>query len=134
MVTYDLDVLAILPSDDDFHRLYKYFRSKGAQIEDVYIYIEGMPVQFFPNSISPLHDEAIGKANEVQFEGVASKFVSVEYLIALLLTANRDKDKIRVRKLLDKADKNVLLDVIRRFNNGQLLERYEKILASKRAS
>jgi hypothetical protein len=131
--TYDLDVLSILPSDNDFHRLYEYFRSKNARIEDVYIYIDDMPVQFLPNNISPLHHEAIIKARVVQFEGVTSKFVSIEYLIVLLLTAFRSKDKIRVQILLNIADKDLLLEIIRRFDNGQqLYKRYKEVLASTR--
>ena len=44
MTTYDLDVLAILPSEKDYHNLYEHFRGQGARIEDVYIFIEDMPV------------------------------------------------------------------------------------------
>jgi hypothetical protein len=91
MTTYDLDVLAALPTENDYHRLYEHFRTKGAKIENVYIFIEGMPVQFFPNYISPLFNSAIEKANIVDFEGVSSKFVSIEYLIVLYLTAFRMK-------------------------------------------
>lgn len=59
IATYDLDVLVVLSGDDDFHRLYEYFRQEGAKIEDVYIYIDDMPVQFLPNYISPLFNAAI---------------------------------------------------------------------------
>ena len=130
MPTYDLDVLIILASDDDFHRLYEHYRKINAKIENIYIYIEGMPVQFLPN-ISSLHHEAIQKAPIIQFEGVASKFVSVEYLIALLLTAYRPKDRIRVESLLKQADKKILEDILWRFGDGQLYKRYTEILAGK---
>jgi len=131
ITTYDLDVLVALPSEDDFHRLYEHFRKRGAKIEDVYIFINDMPVQFLPNYISPLFNDAIKEANEIEFEGVHSKFVSIEYLIALLLTTFRLKDRIRIQNLLDKADKNILRDIIKRFNNdqGQLSERYKGVLA-----
>jgi len=131
MTTYDLDVLAVLPTEDDYHRLYEHFRTKGAKIENVYIFIEGMPVQFLPNYISPLFDSAIEEANIVDFQGVSSKFVSIEYLIALYLTAFRKKDIIRVQSLIKKAKKKLLLDIIRRFDNDQykLYERYKKVLA-----
>ncbi len=59
IATYDLDVLVVLSGDDDFHRLYEYFRQEGAKIEDVYIYIDDMPVQFLPNYISPLFNAAL---------------------------------------------------------------------------
>ena len=69
-----------------------------------------------------------------EFEGVHSKFVSIEYLIALLLTSFRLKDRIRIQGLLDKVDKNILIDIIKRFDDdqGKLLERYERILADSR--
>lgn len=129
--TYDLDVLVALPTENDYHRLYEHFRTKGAKIENVYIFIEGMPVQFLPNYISPLFNSAIEKANIVDFQGVSSKFVTVEYLIVLFLTAFREKDIIRVKSLLNKANKNLLLDIIRGFDNEQytLYERYKKVLA-----
>lgn len=72
------------------------------------------------------------EANEVEFEGVRSKFVSIEYLIALLLTAFRPKDRIRIQSLLDMADRTTLEDIIERFGNDQykLLERYKGILGN----
>ena len=131
ITTYDLDVLVVLPSENDFHRLYDYFRNCGAKIQDVYIFINDMPVQFLPNYISPLYNSAIEEANEIEFEDVRSKIVGVEYLIALLLTAFRLKDRIRIQGLLDKADKNTLIDIIKRFDDDQyqLFKRYKRILA-----
>jgi len=35
--TYDLDVLVLLPNEEDYHKLYEHFRAKGNKIEDVYI-------------------------------------------------------------------------------------------------
>jgi len=132
LTTYDLDVLAILPTENDFHRLYEHFRTKGAKIEKEYIFIEGMPVQFLPNYISPLFNNAIKEANMVEFEGIYSKIVSIEYLIVLLLTSFRWKDKIRIQSLLNKANKDLLVDIIQRFDNEQrqLYERYKEVLAS----
>jgi len=129
--TYDLDVLVTLPSEADHHKLWEHFRVKGARIENLYIFIEDMPVQFLPNYISPLFNSAIEDALVIDFEGVRSKFVTKEYLIVLLLTAFRHKDKIRVGKLLKTADKDSALDIIRRFDNDQdkLYEKYRQVLA-----
>jgi len=134
VTTYDLDVLVILPSEDDFHKLYEHFRRNGNKIEDVYIFIGDMPVQFLPNYISPLFNSAIEESNVIEFEGVSSKFVSMEYLIALLLTSFRPKDKIRIGSLLNRADIVILLDIIKRFDNdqNQLFGRYQRILAESR--
>lgn len=129
--TYDLDVLVALSSEEDYHRLYQHFREKSCKIEDVYIYIHGMPVQFLPNYISPLFNTAIEEASEVEFGGIRSKFVNIEYLIVLLLTSFRLKDRIRIQSLLGKADSTRLLSIIQRFDNDQrqLYKRYNKILA-----
>jgi len=129
--TYDLDVLVALSSEEDYHRLYQHFREKSCKIEDVYIYIHGMPVQFLPNYISPLFNTAIEEASEVEFGGIRSKFVNIEYLIVLLLTSFRLKDRIRIQSLLGKADGTRLLSIIQRFDNDQrqLYKRYNKILA-----
>ena len=54
--TYDLDVLVVLPSEADYPKLYEHYRTKGARIENVYVFVEGMPVQFFPNYIHPISD------------------------------------------------------------------------------
>jgi len=131
LATYDLDVLVILPTENDYHRLYEYFRTKGANIENVYIFIEDMPVQFLPSYISPLFHSAIEEANLVKFEGIRSRFVSVEYLVLLLLTSFRMKDKIRIQSLLNKANKEQVLSLIQKFDDERniLYERYKEVLA-----
>lgn len=132
IVTYDLDVLVVLSDEGDYQRLYEYFRQNGARIENVYIFINDMPVQFLPNYIGPLFNSAIEEANEIEFDGVRSKFVSIEHLVTLLLTSFRLKDKIRIEGLLGKVDKTTLEDIIERFDNDQhtLLERYKEILGN----
>ncbi len=131
LLTYGIDVLVILENEDAFHRLYGHFRGKGAKIENVYIYIGDMPVQFLPDYISPLFRGAVEEANTVEFEGIKSRFVSIEYLILLLLTSFRPKDRIRIRSLTDKASKRLLLKLIERFDDDQknLNQRYREILA-----
>ena len=130
--TYDLDVLVILPTENDYHKLYEHFRAKGAKIENVYIFIEDMPVQFLPNYISPLFNSAIKEAITIEFESIQTRFVSVEYLVLLLLTSFRLKDKIRIQSLIGKANKEMLLNLIKRFDNDEniLHKRYKEFLAS----
>lgn len=111
MTTYDLDVLVVLPTEDDYHALYEYFRNKGAKIENVYIFIE--------------------ESNVVDLEGVSCKFVRVEHLVLLLLTSFRPKDKIRIDGLLNKVNKGLLERLIKRFDDEKhtLYERYQSLLA-----
>jgi hypothetical protein len=129
--TYDLDVFVILASEDDYHRLYEYYRAQDARIENVYIYIENMPVQFLPNYISPLFNSAIEEAVVAQYDGVTGRFISAEYLVLLLLTSYRTKDRIRLKKLLQKTNKKKLSSLISRFDDNvdTLFRRYQEILA-----
>ena len=129
--TYGLDILVILATDDAFHKLYQYFRDRGARIEEVYIFINDMPVQFFPNYISPLFDASVRESISIEIGDIQSRVVSIEHLLVLLLTSFRPKDKIRLQELVDKADKLLLEDIIKRFddNEHRLFKRYRSILA-----
>lgn len=128
--TFDLDVLVVLGSDEDFQRLYRHYRQKGNRIKDVYIYIADMPVHFLPNYISPLYNNAIKEAKQIEVSGVPSKIVKVEYLIALLLTVLRPKDKIHINQLIKRADRPILNKILRRFDDGQhlLSKRLKEVL------
>lgn len=130
--TYDLDILVLLGSDEDYHSLYEYLRGLGNKIEGIYIHIDDMPVQFFPSFIGKLFDSAIRDARRVKVKGINTKVVTVEYLIALLLKAFRPKDKVRIVELLNKADKSLLNDVLAECDDekGLLQTRFKKILTT----
>jgi hypothetical protein len=130
--TYDLDILVLLGSDADYRALYKHFMERGNRIENVYIVIDDMPVQFLPSYISPLFDDAVRKARRITVKGTSSKVVSVEHLIALLLVSFRPKDKIRVLELSELADKRVLDEMLRRFEDEKtpLRQRLKRVLAN----
>ncbi len=130
--TYDLDILVLLGSDADYHTLYKHFREAGNKIQNIYIMIGDLPVQFLPSFISPLFDEAIKKARRITVGGVPSKVVRVEYLIALLLVPFRTKDKIHILSLLELADRKVLDETLRRFEDEKtpLRQRLGRVLAN----
>ena len=130
--TYDLDVLVLLGSDADYHALYNYFREAGNKIENIYIMIGDLPVQFLPSFISPIFDEAIKKARRITVGGVPSKVVRVEYLIALLLVSFRTKDKIHILSLLELADRKVLDEILGRFEDEKtpLRQRLRRVLAN----
>ncbi len=130
--TYDLDVLVLLSSDADYHALYKHFREAGNRIENIYIIIGDLPVQFLPSFISPLFDEAIRKARRITVGGVPGKVVRVEHLISLLLVSFRTKDKIHILSLLELADRKVLDEILRRFEDEKtpLRQRLRRVLAN----
>lgn len=127
--TYDLDVFVILSPESDFGGLYEHFRQNGATFNHEHIFIGDMPVQFFPN-LGPLYDDAVERAQTIEFEGISTRFISIEHLILLLLTSFRPKDKIRIGRLLTKANNDTLLSLIERFDNDKkvLSKNYRKVL------
>lgn len=134
--TYDLDIIVLLENDEDYQSLYEYFKKQGNKIENVFIYIDDMPVQFLPSFIGKLFDNAIRGAHRIKVKGVNTKVVTVEYLIALLLKAFRPKDKIRIAELLDKADESLLDDILGRCDDeeGLLQKRFNGLLATLQGS
>lgn len=130
--TYDLDVIVLLGSEEDYHSLWGHFRKQGNKIERDYIYIDDMPVQFFPSFIGKLFANAIRDARRVKVKGVNTKVVTVEYLIALLLKAFRPKDKVRIVELLNQADKNLINGILRECDDEEELSqaRLSKLLAT----
>jgi len=130
----DLDVFAIITSEDSFHILqpvYKYFRERGHKHKKEHIYVGDIPIQIFPN-ISPLHNNAVEEADKVEVGGIPTKIIGVEHLIALSLIPFRPTDKWRIVQLLAEADKERLNKILDRFNNeeNQLHTRYREVLAS----
>lgn len=130
----DLDIFAVIISEDSLRMLqpiYKYFLERGHKAKGEHIYVGDIPVQIFPN-VSPLHNNAVEEADKVEVDGIPTKVIRVEHLIALSLLAFRTMDKWRIVKLLPKADKELLNRILNRFGNeeNQLHSRYQKVLAN----
>jgi len=132
ILTYDLDIFILLDTEKEFSDLYAYFRSKRYKLENVYIVINGLRVQFLPSYISHLFEEAIKRAKRIKIKGVPAKIISIEYLIATLLMAFRPKDRIVIPQLLEQANVKLLNDVLQRFSDEKtpLDKRLRRILES----
>ena len=132
ILTFDLDIFVLIDTEEDYSTLYEYFRSKRYKIENVYIVIGGLPVQFLPSYISPLIEEAIKKAKRIRIKGTYTKILRVGYLIATLLLAFRPKDKMAIPQLLEQADMKFLNSIITRFTDEKtpLDKRLKRILES----
>lgn len=132
ILTYDLDIFILIDADEDYSKLYRYFRNKGYKIENVYIVIADTPVQFLPSYINPLIDEAIRKSKRIRVKDVYTKVLTAEYLIATLLMAFRPKDKMVMPQLFKLANKKLLKKVLKRFSDEKtpLDKRFKKILES----
>jgi hypothetical protein len=119
VLTFDLDVFVLLePSTGgllSLTPLYDSLRARGYREEQETVLIEGVPVQFLP-AYNSLIEEAVTKAKEVDYEGVPTRVVRAEHLVAICLQTGRAKDRARVEILREQAalDPNVLADVLKR--------------------
>jgi len=129
--TQDLDIFIILQKEIredeiiNLSALYEYLKNKGYEWSGQWIIIEGIPVEFIP--AEGLAKEAVEYGVDIEFEGVKTRVVSPEYLIALFLSAGREKDKIKVRLLLDQADidKEKLEIILRKYSLYNKFERFK---------
>lgn len=119
--TQDLDVFVILEEETEERGLivlspiYEYLKERGYVWKGHWIMIEGIPVDIFP--ADPLEKEAIAEAEEIEYEGVKTKVLTPEYLIALFLKAGREKDKRKIDLLLEQAE-------VDRGKLGRILDKY----------
>ncbi|MGQ9616664.1 MAG: hypothetical protein ACUVWJ_09750 [Spirochaetota bacterium] len=121
-LTYDLDVFVVLSKKRNKKDLillspvFNYLGEKGYSWKGEHIVIEGIPVQFIP--ADELEEDAVKSSREVDYEGIKTKVVTPEYLIAILLRAGRKKDIEKIEKLLNQAeiDKKKLNYILHKYN------------------
>ncbi len=128
-VTDDLDIFVIAKRDEskkmiDLTPIFKYFTNKGYAWKGEHIEVEGFPVHIF--SVNELEEEAVKNAKVTKYEGVNTKVLTPEYLVAILLRAGRSKDKEKILKLFEqtKINKKKLKDIFKRY---KLIEKYNKV-------
>ena len=104
ILTYDLDVFCLLPREQDnlisLSPIYQYLLEKGYKTEGEHIVIEDIPVQFIP-VYNDLVEEALDKAVEVEYAGVKTRLIGLEYLLTIMLQTYRPKDRERILMLID---------------------------------
>ncbi|OGQ22959.1 MAG: hypothetical protein A3I05_06145 [Deltaproteobacteria bacterium RIFCSPLOWO2_02_FULL_44_10] len=87
-LTFDIDIFVFLPGDQNtqtlinLNPLYVTLQAKGYQAEKEHVTIEGIPVQFIP-VYNALVREAVKEASIKEYEGVKTKVLQVEYLLAI---------------------------------------------------
>lgn len=103
VLTYDLDIFCILSSAPGsivtLSPIYDYLKALGYEPKEEQIIIDGVPVQFIP-AYNKLVEDAVENAKDVEYEGVKSRVVKLEYLLAIMLDTNRSKDLERINMLL----------------------------------
>lgn len=107
LLTFDLDVFVLLPKSSggliSLAPIYEALRAHGYAEERECVLIESVPVQFLP-AYNPLVEEALAEANETSYEGIGTRIVRAEHLVAICLQTGRDKDRERVRILREQAN------------------------------
>lgn len=121
-LTYDLDLFILVSEEKKQENLillssiFKYLEKRGYPWKGEHIVIEGIPVQFIP--VDELEEEAVKNSREIEYEGVKTKVILPEYLIAILLRTGRKKDKEKIERLLEQTevDKERLEDILKRYH------------------
>lgn len=119
LLTFDLDVFVVLPQTKagllSLAPLYEALRARGYTEVEECVMIEGVPVQFLP-AYNSLLEEALQEACDTTYEGISTRVLRVEHLIAVCLQTGRDKDRERIQIFRDQAkvDVTYLTDVLQR--------------------
>ncbi|MCK4257025.1 hypothetical protein KAX35_09055, partial [candidate division WOR-3 bacterium] len=94
--------------------------------EGHWIIIDGIPVDIFP--VDELEEKAVENAQETEYEGVKTKVITPEYLIALFLRVNRDKDKRKIQMLLEQSeiDEEKLKEILKEFGLTEKFDRFKE--------
>ena len=117
VATVDLDLFVELPGTRgllvSLSPIYEYLKSRGATELDEYIVIGDWPVQFLPLR-NALHEEAVDQAISTNVDGVPTRVISAEHLVAIALETGRAKDHSRILQFVEQRaiDRQKLNDIV----------------------
>lgn len=118
VLTFDLDVFVALPKEQSglltLRPIYEALQARGYREQAECVMIEGVPVQFLP-AYNALVEEALAEAGDTAYGKVPARVFRAEHLLAIALQTGREKDRERVRLLVEQAplDQKYLADVLR---------------------
>lgn len=101
--TYDLDIFVLFENPPlilTLTPIYEFLERRGHVPEGDAIVVHGWPVQFLPAE-SPLLTEAVQQAADVDFEGVPTRVITAEHLMAIALQTGRAKDFSRLLMFIE---------------------------------
>jgi hypothetical protein len=104
--------------------IYDHLTSRGYKTEKEYLVIEGWPVQFLPPG-DALDEEALQQAVGTEVEGVPTRVITAEHLVAMALKTARAKDFARILQFVEAGalDADKLDPILERHG---LLEKWEQ--------
>lgn len=96
-------------------------------MEGEYVVIAGWPVQFLPPN-SPLVEEALAQAVEMDVAGTTARVVTAEHLAAIALQTGRAKDKSRLLQFIEAGalDAPCFQEIIFRHGLADSWKRFER--------
>lgn len=105
-------------------QLYEEIRRRGYPEDGIYHLIEGVPVQFLPDS-PELVEEAVRESQTIDFDGVPTRIPTPEHLIAIMVQTGRLKDRVRMLQMYEQAelDQARLAEILTRYH---LLEKHDE--------
>jgi len=130
--TVDLDIFATLPGASgkmlvSLSPIYEFLKSRGGKIQDEYIVLGDWPVQFLLPSNS-LEREAVAQALSTEVDGVPTRVMSAEHLVAIALNTGRAKDHSRILQFFEQqaVDRKKLQDVADRHGLSAKWNQFER--------
>lgn len=126
--TYDLDIFITIEEKGQgiilLTPVFEYLKSKGYKWSGEHIILDDYPVQFI--AADDLEKAAIKNARDITYQGVKTRVMGPEHLIAILLRAGRAKDILKVRMILEQysIDHSRLSGILTRY---KLKEKYRKV-------
>ncbi len=130
VLTDDMDIFCHWPQTELLTSLapvYARLQEMGYQPDGQYMSIEGVLVQFLLPP-TPLVEEALENAVQVTVEGVETRVLQYEYLLAIMTQTNRPKDRSNITTALDSAspDDARLREILQKYN---LLDKWRRVTA-----
>ncbi len=131
VLTFDLDVFVVLPQSSSglltLSPLYDHLKAQGCTEDGECILIEGIPVQFLP-AYNALVEEALSEAADTDYEGVPTRVLTAEHLLAICVQTGRPKDRQRVEMFLEHAelDRPKLDGILQRYKLAQTFDSWTK--------
>jgi len=127
--TLDIDIFVSLVKEQGsalitLSPIYEYLKAHGHKIQKEHIVIGGWPVQFLPPA-DALAEEALAQAIETGIEGIRTRVMTAEHLVAIALKTGRAKDHNRILQFIESGalEPDRLDDILARHG---LLEKWEQ--------
>lgn len=117
--TEDLDIIVLADTEKEYQRTFRRVAEIAEGSQGMHHVLGGVPVQIFPTSTKPLYRDTLEQARPARVENLRVKVASPEHLTLLYLEAFREKDKLRIQRLLGRVDKERLSTLLVRFDDEE---------------